>query len=181
MTALEFAHYCVMAGFGGLLAWAAIEDFRSFVIRNWVVLALLALYPIHVLTAPQTVAWTSALLIGAIVFGVGALFFFGGFMGGGDVKLLAATALWVGPQHSVAFLFVTVLCGFLLAAVMAIRGALASAPAGAEAPALSIRSWIGAFAGLRYAPLMKLTVPYGVAVALGGIYVGARFLLVAAE
>lgn len=151
----------LLTGFAGLMAAAAFEDFRRLIIPNWVILALLALWPAHLATLP-TAAW---LLDGAGAFGcalgifaVGALLYARGCVGGGDVKLLAAAALWMGPAATPEFLLLTALAGGVLAmALLTPVGGLITlgrtvlGPAGLDAPANA--------------------VPYGVAIAAAALIV----------
>jgi prepilin peptidase CpaA len=87
------------------------------------------------------------------IFCGGALFFHLSLIGGGDVKLLAAGALWLGAAAVWPYLFVTALAGGALAVVFLVREALARAPRQNRA-----------------------SLPYGVAIAAGGILVTATGL-----
>jgi prepilin peptidase CpaA len=69
-----------------------------------------------------------------------------GLMGGGDVKLLAAGALWLGTPALASYLLLTVLSGGALALLFLVREGLAGRSAGARA-----------------------SLPYGLAIATGGI------------
>ena len=86
----------VMALFFGLLAVAVLADLEALRIPNRFCLALVAIYPAHVLASPVAVDWSGALMLVA-VFAAGLVPFAAGWVGGGDVKLMAATALWAGP------------------------------------------------------------------------------------
>jgi prepilin peptidase CpaA len=143
------------AGFAGLMAIAAFEDLRRFVVPNAVVLGALALWPLHVASAPGI---TFALAVGAAgcalaVFGAGAAAYSCGFVGGGDVKLLAVATLWAGPESTPALLVATAVLGGLLALVLLswawVRAAVAGAGAASASPA----------------------VPYGVAIAAAAVAV----------
>ena len=168
---MVYVHELVLAGFVAILIAAAANDFRRYLIPNSYVLAIAALYPVHVLSAPGTVAWIPALAVAAVVFAIGAAFFAMKAMGGGDAKLLTVVALWAGPQHIVAVTAVILAAAIALAVAFALRLAVAEArtPAG-----FSIAL---AFANFRHAPILKLTVPYGVAVAAGGVYAALKLAL----
>ncbi len=90
-------HLLVMALFFGLLAVAVLTDVETLRIPNRLCLALVAIYPAHVLASPVAVDWPGALMLAVAVFAAGLVPFAAGWVGGGDVKLMAATALWVGP------------------------------------------------------------------------------------
>ena len=51
-----------------------------------------------------------------------------GWLGGGDVKLIAALSLWAGPGHLASLLLATALCGGLLALAVIVAGRLAESP-----------------------------------------------------
>src|SRR5258708_24750724 len=104
-----FALIQVAAGYG---------DLRRFLIPNRFPLALVLLYPAYFLTAAAPVDAVSAGLIALAVFLAGAGLFARGSMGGGDVKLMAATALWAGPALFVEFAVVTTLIGGVIAVVL---------------------------------------------------------------
>ena len=84
--------------FGVLMAAAAFEDFRRLTIPNLVPAALCLLWPAYAFaTAPSLYDALTAAGCGVAVFLVGAVMFARGWLGGGDVKLLAAVTLWAGP------------------------------------------------------------------------------------
>ena len=133
----------------GLLAWASYEDARDYLIPNRICGAVAALFPIFVLTTGHwSDLWLSA-AAALVVLLVGFMLFSRGLLGGGDVKLMAALALWAGPDLVLPFVFITGIAGGLLSLAMI-------------APRLIARE--GAL-------LAGPPVPYGVAVAAGGLYV----------
>lgn len=87
---------------------------------------------------PALLGWRQALLL----FAVSLCLYSRNVMGGGDVKLLAACALWL-PDHMGTFLFVTACSGGLLALLYCARGL---------------------FKGRR-----PSVIPYGVAIGIGGL------------
>lgn len=77
-----------------LLALAAIEDLWRLQINDWVCGAIAAgAFLAVAINGPAGQLWENLLLF-ALVLGLGTLLFVRGWMGGGDVKLLAASALW---------------------------------------------------------------------------------------
>ena len=89
-----------LVALGGLLAWAAIHDFRTFTIPNWICISVAVLFVAHGLSAPDSINWINSLIAGFVMF-VGGLALFGAnLMGGGDVKLLAALGLWAGLRFA---------------------------------------------------------------------------------
>src|ERR1700739_3083506 len=109
-AAMSFAlHLVPLAGFAGLMAMAAFEDFRRLIVPNVVPAGLCLLWPLHLMTAPGMglAAGAAAAGCAAGVFLAGAVLFSRGLIGGGDVKLLAAATLWAGPGATLPLLFLT--------------------------------------------------------------------------
>ena len=159
--------------FGLLLVWAAVSDLQSFTIPNRVSLAICLLYPAHVIASPVPVDWLFAGGLALLVFAVGALAFARGWFGGGDVKLLTAATLWAGPTLFSALIFVIGIAGGVLALV-AIAQPLVT-PLLAQ---LRI-SWIPELpvsGGTPGQPSMRSNIPYGVAIAAGGLFVAVQLL-----
>jgi len=144
-------HFLPLAGFAGLMLIAAVEDLRRLVIPNAVVLGLCTLWPLQLASAPDIslLGSTNAALCAAAVFAAGALLFSRGLMGGGDVKLLTAATLWVGPGGTPSLLIGTAILGGLLTLALLFPLALRAvfAPAAAASAA------------------KRMPVPYGVAIA----------------
>jgi prepilin peptidase CpaA len=164
MTMPVALHLVPLAGFAGLMAMAAFEDFRRLIIPNQLILGLCVLWPLHVATAPMlTLAAAGfAALWAAVVFIAGALLFSRGLIGGGDVKLLAAATLWAGPAATLPLLVLTGLLGGLLCLLLMTPagGLLAAARPGRHDssgdPARRANS---------------VLVPYGVAIAAAALIV----------
>ena len=168
MLTETFIHQLVIAVFAVILIAAAIGDFRSFRIPNSLVLAILMLYPAHVIAAPAAVAWPYALIFAFVILAIGAGFFAANMMGGGDVKLMAAVSLWAAPHHLVSFFIITLLVAMLVACVMAVRMAATDAR--------SPHGWsvMAAVTSIRHVPILKMSVPYGVGISAAGLYVADR-------
>ncbi len=142
----------------GLLAlallWIAVVDIRTFTISNGINLAIALAAPLYWWSAGVPL-WPDAGIRVGMAVGVFLLFavaFYLNAMGGGDVKLAAALALWFPPIATVQFIVVTSLAGGILTLIVA---------------------------GLHRARKRegRPEVPYGVAIALGGMWLLAqRFL-----
>lgn len=135
---------------------AAVADVARFEIPDTLSIALIALAIGFGFTQPDF-PW---LLHGAalvLMFGLGALLFSLGWMGGGDVKVLTATAAWVGLSGLPMQLAGVAIAGGLLAlALLLVRAGIRFADVPAErVPRLFQRG----------APL-----PYAVAIAGGTIW-----------
>ncbi|BDG01203.1 A24 family peptidase [Anaeromyxobacter oryzae] len=85
-------------------------------------------------------------------------------MGGGDLKLAAAAAAWVGTEGLPRFLLATALVGGVLSISVALKGARGTSLAPSTSP-------LAAALASRFATARRgLTVPYGVAIAAGAAY-----------
>lgn len=156
-----------LIGFSVLLLLAAWQDLRTMRIADAVSLAVVAAFTVWALSgvARGTVSFASiglALVCAAAMFGLGAAAFAAGAMGGGDVKLLAASSLFAGPALMPDFLIVTALVGGALGVAI-----LAGAPIGPLVPAsdATIRT------------RLRGGLPYGPAIAAGGLWVAASLAL----
>jgi prepilin peptidase CpaA len=170
MVSSTLIHGVVIAVLAVLLIAAAMDDLREYRIPNHLVVGIAALYPAHVLTSPQPVPWTIATLFAAIVFVIGIGFFVAKTMGGGDVKLMGAVALWAAPQYLLSLFVITLAVALMLALVNAVRAA------SAESRGTDNFSFGATVANLRHVPILKMQIPYGVGISAGGLYVAARLL-----
>jgi prepilin peptidase CpaA len=158
--ALQIA--AVMA-FPALVIVGALTDLASFRIPNWVSLSLVAAFaPAAVLgLVTGDFGYGAAglqLATGAAGLGVGILLFALGWIGGGDAKLFAAAALWVGWPALATFLGATCLAGGALALVLLGMRSTFVRPLALAGPA-----WMARLAEPGEA------VPYGVAIAAGAL------------
>jgi prepilin peptidase CpaA len=114
---LQIALLTILAG---LLIVAMVTDWRRREIDNWLTITVAALAPIW-LWASGYALWPEAVVqLGfcAVVFGIGVGLFSIGAMGGGDVKLLAALALWLPGLVLLKMLIVMSLLGGVLTIAM---------------------------------------------------------------
>lgn len=112
---VEFFTYGLLAALAIALLYAAISDFRHRRIDNWLNAAIALGAPLFWLASGMgliDVAWQLGLAV--ITFAVLAGLFALRMMGGGDVKLLTALALWIKPQLFMQLLIVMALAGGLL-------------------------------------------------------------------
>lgn len=105
----------VIVGFLGLLAWAACNDAVEFEIPDRASLGIVLLYPLFVAVYPLPINWLGALAVAGAIFVASFALFLAGRFGGGDVKLLTATALWAGPSLIISMLVVMAITGGALA------------------------------------------------------------------
>ena len=180
MLAPVSPHSLIVFGFIGLLAWAVISDLRSLRIPNRASLAIVCLYPLHVLLSPTPVDWTTAPLIALGVFAVTTVFFAFRWMGGGDVKLATATSLWAGSDLVFEFLTLTALAGGVLSAVALVRHKQRMAQAGGGKSVAAGPPVDGADADTTVHAAASAPPPrvaYGVAIAVGGIFVASQLII----
>ena len=137
---------------------AAVSDLSTMTIPNRIPLFLIAsfivLAPISGLSwAEISMSFAAGALLLAVCFGFFAL----NLMGGGDVKLLAATALWFGFSQSLAaFIVETAFWGGLLTLILMLLRAQANRFSTIEAV---VPNQI----------LATNKIPYGVAIGIAGI------------
>ena len=149
----EFANLFV-AVLAAMLIFAAVGDLRSRRIPNWLNLAI-ALTAIPFWWLSGLSLWPDVAIQVAIAAGVFVFFailFHIGMMGGGDVKLLAALALWLPLGALVKLLVIMALAGGVLTIGYLVRHRAAKREGQPE-------------------------IPYGVAISFAGIWlIGERIL-----
>jgi prepilin peptidase CpaA len=137
-----------------LVVAAAVSDLRIREISNGLNGAI-ALLAIPFWWASGLALWPDVAIqigVGLAVLGLFYLAFEFGWMGGGDVKMLAAVALWLPPTAVAVLLVIMSLAGGLLTGLMLVRHKLSKAE-------------------------HQLEIPYGVAIAIGSLWlIGERFL-----
>ena len=102
------------------LVWIAIQDIRTFTISDRLNIAIAVMAPVFWWSAGVDFWPDAAMRVGvaAIVFLLFAGMFHLGAMGGGDVKLAAALALWFPPAGTLKMLIIMSLAGGLLTAIV---------------------------------------------------------------
>ena len=147
-----------------VMLWAMVSDTLTLEIPNSISVGLVAGF--LVLAALSGMGVSTILMhiaAGLTVLAVGAGLFFARIVGGGDAKLLAATAVWAGFQTLPIFLFYMAIAGGVLALAMLIFRRLAM-------PArLAANPWLARL----HNP--DEGVPYGVAIGLAGLFVFTNF------
>ena len=104
--------FLVLGVFPAAMAFAAASDLLTMKISNRLSLGLvLAFFPVAFLIGMTWADMGSHLLASAVVLGVCFAFFAMGWIGGGDAKLAAATALWFGFAHLPQYLFLAAIIG----------------------------------------------------------------------
>ncbi len=161
MVTLEpFATLGAVLVFSAVMVYAGFSDLTALKIRNWLIGLLVASYA---LLAPlagfglQEIGLSIA--AGAVVLVIAFALFSFGWIGGGDAKLAAATTLWLGADHTLAYLFYTALLGGGLAiSLLMFRAVMIPLSWHRQA-------WIGRLHA------SETGIPYGVAMAAAGLIV----------
>lgn len=142
-----------------LLIAAAGWDIASFTIPNFLTAALTVLFAVFAVAAG--LSWAAIgwhLLAGAIGLTIGFILFALGYVGGGDAKLFAAVALWLGFGDLLPYALIASAFGGVLTLAI-----------------LMARKWLIPVWMLRYNWVLKLHdsksgIPYGVALAAGAFF-----------
>ena len=173
MSLLGFLQIGCLIAFALLLVAAAWQDLRTLHIADALSLAIVSAFVVWALGgwadgtfSLSRLGWAAACALG--VFGVCAVAFAFGSLGGGDVKLLAAASLFAGPALMFDFVMVTALAGGLLGLAI-----LAGAPIGPVMPAAPA----GTLGTSTVRARLRSGLPYGPAIAAGGLWVVASLAL----
>jgi prepilin peptidase CpaA len=150
------AQFLLLAALPALLAAAAVWDLTSFTIPNHLSLALTALFGVFALVIGFSPAAIGVHLLACLIaLVIGFTMFALNYIGGGDAKLYAGIALWLGPHDLVTYsLIATILGGVLTLTLLGMRQL--PLPAG-----LARQGWILKLHDSRSG------IPYGVALAAG--------------
>jgi prepilin peptidase CpaA len=144
----------------GAVAFAAAMDLVTMKIPNRISLALvLAFFPMALLAGLGISEILNHLAVGLAFLALGILLFIPGWFGGGDAKLLAAIALWIGPDHLFAYVFYVALAGGIIAGLFS---TVRSVPLP--------RAFLGEGWAMRL-HRQDAGIPYGIALAAGALLV----------
>lgn len=150
--------YALLLTFPMAMAFAAANDLFTMKIPNKISLALIAAFVLAALYTRLPLETVMA------HFGAGAVALVAGFalfslrlLGGGDAKLMAAGALWMGPEHAVPFIaYLTIFGGLLSALILFYRRYV---PVTADA----VPGWAARL------HVQGTGIPYGIAIAASGL------------
>lgn len=146
--------------FPAMMAFAASSDLLTMTISNRVSLILVGGYFALALATGVSVGEVlSHCGAGLLVLAVTFVFFSRGWIGGGDAKLAAATALWLGFDHLLSYFVVASLLGGALTVLL-----------------IKLRAWpLPAFlVGREWAERLHhrdAGIPYGIALAIAALIV----------
>lgn len=144
----DFLPSALLALLAAMLVCAAATDIRARIIPNPLNAAIALLAPLYWwgLGLPVWPDMAIQVGLGLAVFAVFAGMFALGMMGGGDVKMLGALALWLPAGALISLLVLMALIGGVVTVVTVIHHRMARKEGNAE-------------------------IPYGVAIALAGLWV----------
>lgn len=167
-----------------LLVVAAIFDIRTRQIPNWISLSVFALFLIFLAAQwllgvdPAVVDPLTSLAAGFGAFAVFTAFFYFGFIGGGDVKLISAVAFWVGLKGIAPFIVIMAVTGGLIAVFYIFKRDVG--------PEIEIDHGEIILKGQEKKKKKKVKVgkkenksakiPYGIAISVGGLFVVNQIL-----
>jgi prepilin peptidase CpaA len=115
----QIAAFAALSFFTFAMIFAALQDAATLTISNRLVLLIAGAYVVFApLAGFGIVEMGLAFGTGALVLALTFTLFAFGMIGGGDAKFAAATALWLGPEATLAFLIYTMLIGGALALAM---------------------------------------------------------------
>ena len=148
-----YLHYGLVVALAIALLVAAATDWRRRQIDNWLNLGIALVAPVFWLAKGLPLwapLWQPSVVlqfgVGLAAFAVFAAFFALKWMGGGDVKLLTALALWIEPEWFLRLLIMMALVGGVLTIVLG--------------------AW-----HIARRQKDRLAIPYGVAIAIAGLWV----------
>ena len=150
----------ILSVFPLMVVMAGISDFFTLKIPNWLnaIIAVSVIPFVMFSNMPMEVfAWH--IIAGLVTFVVAAMLFSANIIGGGDAKMLAACAVWIGWDRLMEFAVITAFAG----------GALV----------IAMKVWVffadhkdsGGMAWAKNFLSKKPQLPYGIAIAAGGIIV----------
>lgn len=148
----------LLLAFPVCMAFAAANDLFTMTIPNKISLALIAAFAVTAiyggLSASDILVHVG---IGTIALAVGFGLFAFNLLGGGDAKLLAAGALWMGAEYALPYVvYITIFGGVLSVAILAYRRFVPAASLPLPGWAMRLHTHGGG-------------IPYGIAIAAAGL------------
>ena len=155
-----FSEAILLVLFPAAMIYAAASDLVTMTISNWLSIALFVCF----FAAAALIGMPAAemgwhLAASAVVLVFAFTFFAFGWIGGGDAKLAAATALWIGFSHLMDYLLVAAIIGGALTLLI-----------------LQVRKWplpnfLARQSWIARLHAFETGIPYGIALAAAGLIV----------
>ncbi|NOZ43176.1 MAG: hypothetical protein GXP02_08455 [Alphaproteobacteria bacterium] len=158
--------------FAVLMLRAAYSDLSSYTLSNRLCLGVALLYPLYLFAlymdghGLSMAAILMSLGLALIIFIIGMGLFALNLMGGGDVKLMPAVALWAGAGHIINYLFITAIVGGIFAVIIIVRNRRNQSKYYKSSENIN----------LSVTKITESAVPYGVGIAVGGLYVAYQLV-----
>ena len=149
----------LLLAFPGLMILGALSDATSFTIPNRISAAVIGAFFLAALCMGMplsAIGWHVAVGASALVLGM-AMFALG-WIGGGDAKLFAGAALWLGWPASLNFVLITGLAGGALALLLL------------NLRRDSVRPFLAGYGWTARQAEPGAAAPYGVAIAVGALF-----------
>ncbi|MFN3231541.1 MAG: prepilin peptidase [Alphaproteobacteria bacterium] len=150
MTDIAFLEAALLVLFIGTLIWCTVEDVRRRVIPHSATAAVVGLYIVYAAAGYSDPL--SGIAAGALYLLIGFVLFQLNLLGGGDAKLIAAVALWAGLDGALPLAFYVTMAGGVVALGVLITHRIRVHADGSAKNTVA-------------------TVPYGMAIAVGGSFV----------
>jgi prepilin peptidase CpaA len=150
----------ILGLFPAAMIYAATSDLVTMTISNRLSIALtLGFFAVAMLIGMPLAEIGRHFAAGAIVLVFAFGFFVRGWIGGGDAKLAAATALWLGLSHLMDYLLIAAILGGALT-LLILQARKLPLPR-----ALARQPWIARLHA------METGIPYGIALAAAGLWI----------
>ncbi|MBA4782482.1 MAG: prepilin peptidase [Rhizobiales bacterium] len=108
--------HLTFAFFALLMLYAAVSDLGSYTLPNHIsVILIVGFLCVMALIQPPLSVFAWHFGVALLVFAVGFALFAFGILGGGDVKVVSALALWLGPNDFLNFFTLMAIFGGILA------------------------------------------------------------------
>lgn len=146
---------CIVLAVSAVVAMAALQDIWRLQISNLFPVAVVALFAGWLFAVGFDWSIWQNLVLFFFTLAIGTFAFSRGILGGGDVKLLAAMALWFDIEGSASFFFYTALGGLALTLLFVIVRRMLPTYVLERSGAAALRP--------------RGPIPYGVAIAAGAI------------
>jgi len=175
----------IVIAVGALLIWAAVSDYRSMLIPNWIPLSILGLFAAYQIAqglmdiSSPAVPLVPSLIAGGVTFVVFTILFALNWIGGGDVKLISAMAFWAGSFVG-EFIIVMALVGGLVAVLFFFKQT--------HKPDSEVKIDVLAEARTTNSPEKKekeqkkriknTHIPYGIAISVAGLFVVNKIITI---
>lgn len=154
--------------FAGVIFIAMAFDMWSRRVPNMISVALVLLFAVAAGVAWDRVDWWSHIGFGLGMFSLGAILFYVGWFGGGDVKLLGALSLWMGLPLAAEYLMLVGFAGGIAGLVILVLRRV-------------IKPFVAAWErrGLRVPEILSPggTLPYGVVLGVAALITARKIEL----